>query len=103
MEVLITSDAGDYRELPLNGNVIGRTVVVVRGKNTAIADADASATYADERAAIGLMGQAQKSLSITVGGYSRSFSVSNFHDAVEPVLRQCGLAWFGNDVKEVAD
>jgi hypothetical protein len=99
-EVLITSDAGG---LPLNGNVIGRTVIAVRGKNAAVADADALTTYADETAAIGLMGQAQESLSITVGGYSRSFSASNFHDAVEPVLRQCGLAWFGNEVKEVTD
>jgi hypothetical protein len=102
-EVLITSDAGDYRQLPLNGNVIGRTVVAVRGKNPSVADADASTTYADETAAIVLMGQAQKSLSISVGGYARSFSASNFRDAVEPVLRQCGLAWFGNDVKEVTD
>jgi hypothetical protein len=103
MEVLITSDTGDYRELPLNGNVIGRTVVSVRGKNAAVADADALTTYTNERAAIGLMGQAQESLSITVGGYTRSFSALNFHDAVEPVLRQCGLAWFGNDVKAVTD
>jgi hypothetical protein len=103
LEVLITSDGGDYRELLLNGNVIGRTVVAMRGKNAAVADADALTTYADETAAIVLMGQAQKSLSITVGGYTRSFSASNFHDAVEPVLRQCGLAWFGNDVKEVTD
>ena len=102
-EVLITSDADDYRQLPLNGNVIGRTVVAVQGKNAAVADADASTTYADETAAIVLMGQAQKSLSITVSGYTRSFSASNFHDAVEPVLRQCGLAWFANDVKEVTD
>jgi hypothetical protein len=102
-EVLITSDAGDYRQLPLNGNVIGRTVVAVRGKNPTVADADAFTTYADETAAIAFMGQAQKSLSITVGGYTRSFSASNFQDAVEPVLRQCGLAWFGNDVKEVTD
>jgi hypothetical protein len=49
------------------------------------------------------MGQAQKSLTMTAGGYTRSFSASNFHDAVEPVLRQCGLAWFGNDVKAVTD
>ena len=103
MEVLITSDADDYRQLPLNGNVIGRTVVAVRGKNAAVADADALTTYADQTAAIALMGQAQKSLSISVGGYTRSFSASNFHDAVEPVLRRCGLAWFGNDVKEVTD
>jgi hypothetical protein len=103
MEVLITSDAGDYRQLLLNGNVIGRTVVAMRSKNAAVADADALTTYADGTAAIVLMGQAQKSLSITVGGYTRSFSASNFHDAVEPVLRQCGLAWFGNDVKEVTD
>jgi hypothetical protein len=102
-EVLITSDAGDYKQLPLNGNVVGRTVVAVQGKNAAVADADASTTYADETAAIVLMGQAQKSLSITVGGYTRSFSASNFHDAVDPVLRQCGLAWFGNDVKAVTD
>jgi hypothetical protein len=102
-EVLITSDADDYRQLPLNGKVIGRTVVAVQGKNAAVADADASTTYADETAAIVLMGQAQKSLSITVSGYTRSFSASNFHDAVEPVLRQCGLAWFANDVKEVTD
>jgi hypothetical protein len=101
MEVLITSDAGDYRQLPFNGNVIGRTVAAVRGKNAAVADADAFTTYADETAAIVMMGQAQKSLSITVGGYTRSFSASNFHGAVEPVLRQCGLAWFGNEVKEV--
>ena len=47
MEVLITSDAGDYRELPLNGNVIGRTVVSVRGKHAAVADADALTTYPD--------------------------------------------------------
>jgi hypothetical protein len=60
-------------------------------------------SYADETAAIVFMGQAQKSISITVGGYTRSFSTSNFHDAVEPVLRQCGLAWFGNDVKDVTD
>jgi hypothetical protein len=102
-EVLITSDAGDYKQLSLNGNVVGRTVVAVQGKNAAVADADASTTYADETAAIVLMGQAQKSLSITVGGYTRSFSASNFHDAVDPVLRQCGLAWFGNDVKAVMD
>jgi len=102
-EVLITSDAGDYKQLPLNGNVVGQTVVAVQGKNAAVADADASTTYADETAAIVLMGQAQKSLSITVGGYTRSFSASNFHDAVDPVLRQCGLAWFGSDVKEVTD
>ena len=102
-EVLITSDAGDYAQLPLNGTVIGRTVVAVRGKNAAIADADASTAYADETAAIVLMGQAQKSLSISVGGYTRSFSASNFHEAIEPVLRQCGLAWSGNDVKEVRD
>ena len=99
-EVLITSDAGG---LPLNGNVIGRTVIAVRGKNAAVADADALRTYADQTAAIALMGQAQESLSITVGGYTRSFSALNFHDAVEPVLRQCGLAWFGNEVKEVTD
>ena len=103
MEVLITSDAGDYRQLPFNGSVIGQTVVAVRGKNTATADADALTTYADQTAAIALMGQAQKSLSISVGGYTRSFSASNFHGAVEPVLRQCGLAWFGNDVKAVTD
>ena len=102
-EVLITSDARDYRQLPLNGNVLGRTVVAVRGKNAAVADADALTTYADQTAAIVLMGQAQESLSITVGGFTRSFSASNFHDAVEPVLRQCGLTWFGNDVKEVTD
>jgi hypothetical protein len=103
LETLITSDAGDYRELPLNGNVIGRTVVAVRGKNAAVADADVLTTYADGTAAIVLMGQAQKSLSITVGGYTPSFSASNFHDAVEPVLRQCGLAWSGDDVKVVTD
>ena len=103
MEVLITSDAGDYKQLPLNGNVVGQTVVAVQGKNAAVADADASTTYADETAAIVLMGQAQKSLSITVGGYIRSFSASNFHKAVEPVLRQCGLAWSGDDVKRVTD
>ena len=102
-EVLITSDAGDYKQLPLNGNVVGRTVVAVQGKNAAVADADASTTYADETAAIVLMGQAQQSLTITVGGYTRSFSASNFHEAVEPVLRQCGLAWFGNDVRAVTD
>ena len=102
-EVLITSDAGDYRQLPFNGSVIGQTVVAVRGKNTATADADALTTYADETGAIGLMGQAQKSLTMTAGGYTRSFSASNFHDAVGPVLRQCGLAWFGNDVKAVTD
>jgi hypothetical protein len=103
IEVLITSDAGDYRQLRLDGNVIGRTVVAVRGKNAAVADADALTTYADQTAAIVLMGQAQESLSITVGGFTRSFSASNFHDAAEPVLRQCGLAWFGNDVREVTD
>jgi hypothetical protein len=81
MEVLITSDADDYRQLPLNGNVMGRTVVAVLGKNAAVADAEALTTYA-ETAAIRLMGQAQESLSITVGGYRRSFSASNFHDAV---------------------
>jgi hypothetical protein len=102
-EVLITSDADNYRQLPLNGNVIGRTVVAVRGKNAAIADAEALTTYADQTIAIVLMGQAQKSLSISVGGYLRSFSASNFHEAIEPVLRQCGLAWSGNDVKEVRD
>src|SRR5215469_1713966 len=102
-EILITSDQDDYRQLPLNGSVIGRTVVAVQGKNAAVADADASTTYADETAAIVLMGQAQKSLSISVGGYTRSFSASNFHDAVEPVLRHCGLAWSGNDVKAVTD
>jgi hypothetical protein len=103
MEVLITSDAGDYRRLPLNGNVIGRTVVTVPGKSVAVADADAFTTYAGETAGIVLMGQAQKSISISVGGYTRSFPASNFHDAVEPVLRQCGLAWFGSDVKRVTD
>jgi hypothetical protein len=103
MEVLITSDADDYRQLPLNGNVMGRTVVAVQGKNAAVADAEALTTYADQTAAIILMGQAQKSLSISVGGYLRFFSASNFHDAVEPVLRHCGLAWSGNDVKEVTD
>jgi hypothetical protein len=90
-EVLVASDAGDYRQLPLSGNVMGRTVVAVRDKNAAVANADVLTTYADETAAIVLMGQAQKSLSITVGGYTRSFSASNFHDAVGPVLRQCGL------------
>ena len=73
-EVLITSDAGDYKQLPLNGNVVGRTVVAVQGKNAAFADADASTTYA-ETAAIVLMGQAQESLSITVGGYALFFSL----------------------------
>jgi hypothetical protein len=102
-EVLITADAGDYKQLPFNGSVIGRTVVAVRGKNTVTADADALTTYADQTAAIALMGQAQESLSISIGGYTRSFSASNFHDAVEPVLRQCGFAWFGNDVKAVTD
>lgn len=90
-EVLVASDAGDYRQLPLSGNVMGRTVVAVRDKNAAVADADVLTTYADETAEIVSMGQAQKSLSITVGGYTRSFSASNLHDAVEPVLRQCGL------------
>jgi hypothetical protein len=54
-------------------------------------DADALTTYTDETAAIGLMGQAQESLSITVGGYTRSFSASNFHHAVEPAasVRAC--------------
>ena len=103
MEVLITSDAGDYRQLSLNGNVTGRTVVAVSGKNVALADADALPTYTDETAAIVLMGQAQKLISISVGGYTRSFPASNFHDAVEPVLRRCGLAWFGNDVKQATD
>ena len=56
----------------------------MRGKNFALADADALTTYADETAAIVLVGQAS-------------------NDAVESVLRQCGLAWFGNDVKEVTD
>ena len=55
-EVLITSDADDYRQLPLNGNVIGRTVVAVQGKNAAVADAEALTTYADQTAAIVLMG-----------------------------------------------
>jgi hypothetical protein len=103
IEVLITSDAGDYRQLPLNGNVTGRTVVAVPGKNVAVADADALTAYSDETAAIVLMGQAQKLISISVGGYTRSFPATNFHDAAEPVLRQCGLAWFGNDVKQVTD
>jgi len=103
LDALITSDAGDYRRLPLNGNVIERTVVAMRGKNAAVADADVMTTYADETAAIALIGRVQESFSISVGGYTRSFSASNFHDAVEPVLRQCGLAWFGNDVKEVTD
>jgi len=102
-EVLITPDAGDYRQVPLNGNVVGQTVIAVRGKNAAVADADVMTTYADETAAIALIGRVQESFSISVGGYTRSFSASNFHDAVEPVLRQCGLAWFGNDVKEVTD
>jgi hypothetical protein len=56
-EILITSDQDDYRQLPLNGSVIGRTVVAVQGKNAAVADADASTTYADETAAIVLMGK----------------------------------------------
>ena len=86
-----------YRQLQLDGNMIGRTVVAVRGKNSAVADAATFTTYADQTAAIVLIGQAQESLSITFGGYTRSFSTSNFHDAVEPVLRQCGrhqLWWF---------
>jgi hypothetical protein len=103
IEVLITADAGDYKELPLNGNVVGRTVAAVRGKNVTVADEDGLTTDADRTAAFVLMGRAQESISITAGGYTRSFSASNFHDAVAPVLRQCGLAWFGNEVKEVAD
>ena len=53
-------DAGDYRQLPLNGNVVGRTVVAVQSENAAVADADALTTYADQTAAIVFMGQAQE-------------------------------------------
>jgi hypothetical protein len=51
---LITSDAGDYSQLPFHGNAVG-------GKNTADADMNALISHADETAAIVLMGQAQKS------------------------------------------
>jgi hypothetical protein len=74
--------------LGTGASVIGGTVVAMQGKNAAIADADALMTYADETAAIDVMGQAQKSLSITVSGYTRSFSASNFYDPVRRLLRQ---------------
>jgi hypothetical protein len=84
MQAVITSDRGD--RLPLNGIVMNPAGIAVGGP---------MGNYADISAAIVLMGQAETSLSISAGGYTRSFSVSSFHNALVPVLRQCGLAWFG--------
>jgi hypothetical protein len=73
---MVTIPDGTMPLPPSHGIVIGPTRMIV-----------------ENDAAWRTMGQARKSVAVTVGDYSRVFPVANLREAVEPVLRACGDHW----------